>query len=363
MKKVDFIAFYLPQFHPIPENDQWWGEGFTEWTNVRKAKPLFKGHYQPHIPGTLGYYDLRNPEVRVKQAEMASQYGVTGFCYWHYWFGNGKRLLERPSMDMLASGEPDFPFCFAWANQTWTGIWHGLENKTLAEQQYPGYEDDVKHFYTMLPYFMDKRYIRRENKPLFVFYRPFDHPYLDGFIETWNELAIKEGLKGIYFLGISYQRKHSFKNLDGIIFHDAYLGKSSFSFFDKVVKKIIKEYPEVLVSQWKNSCHVLSYKDMIERTSNIPLMENQFPTLHVGWDNTPRSAKRGKVFHDYSPELMRLHIEKTLNLVKDRDNSFCFIKSWNEWAEGNYLEPDERFGYQKLEAFRKALSDLKINCI
>ena len=169
--KARLIALYLPQFHPIPENDQWWGKGFTEWTNVAKAVPMFSGHYQPRIPADLGFYDLRVPEVRMAQAEMAAEHGVEGFCYWHYWFA-GKRLLERPFNEVLKSGEPKFPFCLAWANQTWTGIWHGAPDRILIEQTYPGIKDYESHFYALLDSFIDERYIKIDGKPVFVVYKP-----------------------------------------------------------------------------------------------------------------------------------------------------------------------------------------------
>ena len=153
------ISFYLPQFHPIPENDRWWGRGFTEWTNVTKAKPLFKGHYQPRLPADLGYYDLRLPEVREAQAELARNAGIEGFCYYHYWFG-GKQLLEQPFNEVVASGKPDFPFCLCWANQTWTGVWYGAPHRTLVEQTYPGREGHRRHFLALRRAFLDERYLR-----------------------------------------------------------------------------------------------------------------------------------------------------------------------------------------------------------
>ena len=161
------IAFHLPQFHPIPENDEWWGKGFTEWTNTGKAKPLFPGHDQPKVPTDLGYYDLRLPEARKAQADLARKYGVEGFCYYHYWFG-GKRLLERPVNEIIASGEPDFPFCLCWANESWTGIWHGAPRRMLMEQTYPGEADHRAHFEYLLTAFRDKRYITVDGRPRFV---------------------------------------------------------------------------------------------------------------------------------------------------------------------------------------------------
>lgn len=351
------IAFYLPQFHVIPQNDEWWGEGFTEWTNVKKAKPLFDGHYQPHIPGKLGYYDLKEESVRVKQAELAREYGIYGFCYWHYWFGEGKRLLDGPAKDFLKSGKPDFPICFAWANQTWSGVWHGAPNRILIEQKYLGQADDQAHFYELLPYFKDSRYIRIDNKPLFLFYRTFDHPYLDEFIGHWNTLAQKEGLDGIYFLGISYQKENPFQNLNGFAFHDKFLSKGKFSLFEKLVKKTTKYYPDELISKLTKGCVVKSYQEMVQRTYNERMPGSSFPTLFTGWDNTPRSGKRGIVQSDFNMELFEKHLQKLLNSMNGEDEPIFFIKSWNEWAEGNYLEPDHRFKMEKLQIIKKVLKE------
>jgi len=199
-KRARLIAFYLPQFHPIPENDQWWGPGFTEWTDVAKAKPLFPGHYQPHIPADLGFYDLRVPETRAAQAELARKAGIEGFCYWHYYFA-GKRLLERPFNEVLASGEPDFPFCLGWANHKWVGR-QGL----LIDQTYPGPADHEAHFYSVLPAFHDRRYIRVKNKPLFLIFYPKGLPDAKAFIDQWQNLAVKNGLEGIHFVANQHAR-------------------------------------------------------------------------------------------------------------------------------------------------------------
>lgn len=205
-RKVRVIAFYLPQFHPIPENDKWWGKGFTEWTNVGKARPLFKGHYQPRVPADLGYYDLRLADVRDAQAELARTAGIEGFCYWHYWFGDGKQLLERPFNEVLITGKPDFPFCLGWANETWTNkSWEEGTRKqklsVLLEQKYSR-DDHIKHFYSVLPAFKDKRYITVDGCPLFLVYKPLDIPQVNEFILLWSDLAKQNGLKGIHFVGV-----------------------------------------------------------------------------------------------------------------------------------------------------------------
>ena len=198
---ITSIAFYLPQYHPCEENNIWWGKGFTEWTNVAKAKPLFYGHKQPNIPSELGFYDLRLEEVRIAQAELAKQAGISAFCYWHYWFGNGKRLLERPFNEVISSKNPDFPFCLAWANHSWYAkTWDKKgTKKLLIEQTYPGKDDFIAHFNELLPAFKDKRYLKYGNKPIFVVFKPLDIEF--DYISLWNDLAIKNGFDGVYFIG------------------------------------------------------------------------------------------------------------------------------------------------------------------
>src|SRR5665647_256742 len=191
--KIRPIAMYLPQFHPIPENDEWWGKGFTEWTNVAKAKPLFKGHYQPHLPADLGFYDLRLEESRIAQAEMAKVNGIYGFCYYHYWF-NGKRILERPFQEIFETGKPDFPFMLCWANENWTRTWDGGNHHILLEQKHSP-EDDRNHIKALIPYFKDSRYIRVDNKPVFSVYRASLFPDISNTIRIWREEAEKEGLE------------------------------------------------------------------------------------------------------------------------------------------------------------------------
>jgi len=200
VKRPTVVALYLPQYHPIPENDEWWGKGFTEWTNVANAQPLYPGHHQPSLPADLGFYDLRVPETRLAQADMARAYGVDAFCYYHYWFGNGRRLLQRPFDEVLASGQPDLPFMLCWANQTWSGVWHGLSDRILVEQVYAGQKDHEAHFEMLLPAFQDARYLRIDGMPVFKVYRPTELPEPRKTISLWQDMARAAGLPGIYFL-------------------------------------------------------------------------------------------------------------------------------------------------------------------
>ncbi len=348
--KIRTIAFYLPQFHPIPENDLWWGKGFTEWTNVGKAKKLFYGHEQPKVPADLGYYDLRVPETRRAQADMARAYGIEGFCYWHYWFGNGKRLLERPFNEVLASGEPDFPFCLAWANESWKGFEHGLVNRNmLIEQLYPGKEDYAAHFYEVLPAFKDKRYITVNGKPLFMIYKPFLFDEIVDFIRLWQQLAKENGLPGIHFVGHHWDVKEINKVLDmGFdavsINRVANYEKAHRSFFNRMKR----EYNRCFRGVKK----IFEYQKVVPYLSGIEDAENVvIPMLLPNWDHTPRSGKQGAVFHRSTPELFRIHVREVLNRLKNKpaEQKIVFLKSWNEWAEGNYVEPDLKWGLQYLE--------------
>ena len=225
--KIQFLAYYLPQFHPIPENDAWWGKGFTEWTNVTKAKSLFKGHEQPILPADLGFYDLRVPEVQEEQSKMALEYGIDGFIYYQYWFGNGKMLLEQPAEQMLKNKDITLPFCFCWANETWKGIWHGLDNPdVLIEQTYDGEKGFIDYFNYLLPFFTDERYIKVDNKPMFHVYRFDDIPDAEDFINTFNELAIVNGFAGIHFIAIIAS--------DDIMKNDKIYGKVGIEVFQKM---------------------------------------------------------------------------------------------------------------------------------
>lgn len=361
-KKARLIAFYLPQFYPIPENDLWWGKGFTEWTNSSKARPMFRGHYQPRIPADLGYYDLRLPETRIAQAEMAKDYGIEGFCYWHYWFGNGRRLLERPFKEVLESGKPDFPFCLGWANQTWTGIWHGCPNRVLIEQKYPGSKDHEEHFASLVPAFSDKRYIKIDGKPVFVIFDPKNLPNSEELIEIWNRLALCSGFSGIYFIGhkdyLWEPGEHNFdasiQNCFGYALQRMDGSKRHIKRFYRLTGINIDQ----LYNRLFNKPRIYQYKEFIKHMT-LPLRKDivQYPCVVPNWDNTPRSGWRGVVLKNSNPELWRLHLESAFAQVYDRDydRRIIFIKSWNEWAEGNYLEPDHKFQKKYLEVVRETI--------
>jgi lipopolysaccharide biosynthesis protein len=345
------IAFYLPQFHPIPENDAWWGKGFTEWLNVAKATQLFPGHYQPHIPADLGFYDLRLPETRIAQAEMAREYGIEGFCYYHYWFA-GKRLLERPFNEVLRSGKPNFPFCLCWANESWTGVWHGSPDRILIEQTYPGPDDDAAHFHALLQAFCDDRYITVDDKPLFMVYAPHELPHAKRTTDLWRELALKSGLKGLYLVGIQNEPwipgEHGF---DGASVRNLGRVRNSGRGILWQLKKAYRKnrgFPELIYS-YKNAIPHL----LLPESSKL----NVYPAVIPNWDNTPRVGLNGWILHGSTPELFEQHLRSCIQQIhsKPSEHRIIFVKSWNEWAEGNHLEPDLVFGRGYLEVVRKEI--------
>lgn len=376
--KARVIAFYLPQFHPTPENDLWWGKGFTEWTNVAKAKPSFKGHVQPKIPTDLGFYDLRLPEAREAQAEMAKEYGVEGFCYWHYWFGNGKRLLDRPFKEVLESGKPDFPFCLGWANHSWSNkTWQknqAFQSDTMfVEQTYGDIEDYTKHFYTVLKAFKDPRYITVDGKPLFFIFDPQSIPDLEEFVTLWRKLAVENGLKGVFFVG----KVASVGKFDQGIAHD-YLTDAKKNYdaslnrgidavnsvnlrraemlavgkYSKMLDRLVnKVFPGAKIEKY-------DYKKIIENLfTEEDQLENIYPTIIPRWDKTPRVGKRSYVYTDSTPELFEKSVRQAVEMIKNKqpEHKIIFLQAWNEWGEGNFMEPDMEFGRGYLEALKRAI--------
>lgn len=355
--KARVIAFYLPQFHPVPENDEWWGKGFTEWTNVANAKPLFKGHRQPIIPGELGYYDLRSPEVRVQQAQLAQEYGIEGFCYYHYWLGNGKRLLEYPFSEVLKSGKPDFPFCLCWANHDWTTVWCG-GNDVIARQLYPGTDDYINHFYALLPAFMDARWIKIDGKLLFFVFRPNEIPNPREFTDTWRDLARKENLPDFHFVGSGYSTWNSLQKdgFDSTVFWRHRI-------IEQIEKKKIYKLPiniyRRLQRKYRNKPAVFSYKKAMKYfLGNNGCKPYEYPCIIPNWDSTPRLGAEGVVLKDSTPELFRIHVKQTIKQISNRsfENRVVLLKSWNEWGEGNYIEPDSQFGRQYLEVLKDEIT-------
>lgn len=357
-RDVRAIAFYLPQFHPVPENDEWWGKGFTEWRNVTKAKPLFPGHYQPHLPSDLGFYDLRCPETRAEQARLAREHGIHGFCYYHYWF-NGRRILERPFNEVLASGEPDFPFCLCWANENWTRVWDGGEKNVLLEQRYH-HDDDLAHIQSLFPAFRDQRYIRIDGKPLFLVYRTELLPDPARTAMIWRDAARQAGIGELYLA-----RVENFSSDDPrTIGFDAavefapdhvdvgkLLYRGGFHRFLASAGLLPKSYVENTVAR---------YQALAQGTLRRPDPDfKRFHCVTPSWDNSARRKRGAWLYVGSTPERygawLKGTIEKTIRKFQG-DERVVFINAWNEWAEGNHLEPDLKWGRAYLEATRVALN-------
>ena len=376
---MKIIAFYLPQFHNIPENDEWWGNGFTEWTNVKKAKPLYEGHMQPRVPLGGNYYNLLDDNVKIWQADLAKKYGVYGFCYYHYWF-NGKMLLEKPMEQMLANKEVDIPFCICWANEPWTKAWVGDEKKMLIAQEYGQEEEWKQHFMYLLPFFKDERYITKDGKPLFVFYRPDIVPCMKEMIETWDKLAKENGLSGITFAFQSgdydWNNSKEAKLFDyDIEFQPPYASHWLYSNDGKIISALKKcrrllagwagkkfgiDLYRYGTAQYKKMTGqtVANYDSMWQKIIEAkPMRSNSIPGAFVKWDNTPRHGERGQI-NVGTPEKFEYYLSKQIKHAReDYHEDMIFMYAWNEWAEGGYLEPDEDDKYGYLEAIKRALEE------
>jgi GT2 family glycosyltransferase len=347
---VRLIALFLPQFHPIPENDRWWGKGFTEWTNVTRAKPNFAGHQQPQLPADLGFYDLRLAETRRAQADLARDYGIHGFCYYYYWFG-GKRLLNRPLDEVLASGEPDFPFCICWANESWSRRWDGRESDILMAQQHSE-TDDLAFIRHLQPLLRDHRYIRIHGRPLIIVYRIELFPDPARTAEVWREYCARSGVGEIFLACVQ-----SF----GLTADPRAFG------FDAVVEfpphdLSVPLDPQPQMDNPDFTGRVYDYRATAECFMQRPLPEHRFlRTAMPSWDNTARRQDAGTIFLGSTPALyehwLSTLIEQTRQLNPPGER-FVFVNAWNEWAEGNHLEPDQLHGHGYLEATRAALGDM-----
>lgn len=358
------IAFYLPQYHPIPENDEWWGKGFTEWRNVCKAKPLFEGHYQPHVPADLGFYDLRLQEARVAQADLAREYGINGFCYYHYWF-NDKRLLERPVEEMLASGKPDFPFCLCWANENWTRRWDGQDSSILIEQVYSE-EDDHAHIRDLFRFFMDPRYIRINGKPLFLVYRTEYIPDPARTAEVWREESRKAGIGEIYLVRVESVGSVGCVNPYEIGF-DAALEFApdwnsmrskitSFAPGDPELPEIIELPNEVYENNYTRSYLELMAQMLKKEQPAYPWLRCVTPA----WDNSARRSENAVILLGSTPAIYKQWLEQVINktIVSNRPaERIVFVNAWNEWAEGNHLEPCIKWGRAYLEATKSGIDN------
>lgn len=369
MKSIRPVAFYLPQYHPIPENDEWWGKGFTEWTNVTKAKPLYKGHYQPHVPVELGYYDLRNAATRAAQATMAKDNGIYGFCYYHYWF-NGKRLLEQPFNEVLQTGQPDFPFMLCWANENWTRIWNGGDKDILMQQHYND-ADNTAHICSLIPAFKDSRYIRVDGKPVFVVYRSSLIPDVKAMLNCWRNEASKEGIE-LYLCSMEtfgdFGDGHLENGFDSAINFEPFGEKLELftkkQQLEKINHKFSGWYLEYKLSSERKRQYMLqqirlrpNYKEYVDFVLQQPSVKyKRYPGITPMWDNTARRKTDPFLFRNPSPAKYKEWLQHELQQFKpySAQENFIFINAWNEWAEGNHLEPCEKFGSSYLTATKEA---------
>lgn len=355
MEKIKIIAFHLPQYHQIPENDEWWGKGFTEWTNVKKAKALFEGHHQPKKPLDHFYYDMTKYDTRVWQADLAQKYGIYGFCYYHYWF-NGKLLLEKPLESLLKEKEITLPFCLCWANEPWARTWDGKGNQILINQEYGNETEWINHFSYLEPFLKDSRYIRIDDKPIIVIYRCSSIECYDEMIHCWREESRKRGIGELYIIdeNNSFQSHYENNSSDAILdLEPMYTIQYGRSICQKILQRIRSQMKAI---KYKNSIH---YYDYDEIWRNILRRKAKNDKKHylgafVSWDNTPRKGKRGVVIEHSTPERFHYYMRKQIEHARKTGCEYIFLNAWNEWAEGTYLEPDEENSYQYL----KAIADL-----
>lgn len=377
-KSVKIIPFYLPQFHTIPENDKWWGEGFTEWTNVKKAKPIFEGHNQPRIPLNNNYYNLLDDEVKIRQAETAKKYGIFGFCYYHYWFQDGKKLLEKPAEQMLRNKDINIPFCFCWANENWSKNWDGGNQEVIMKQDYGKKEDWEKHFNYLLPFFKDERYITVNGNPLFIIYKPEQIVYLYQMVSYFKNRSKEEGFPGlcmafqfptyytdmyyrddIFDYRIAFEPVYS-RNVENL--NRTYSKKVSLirkiageNFLSKYREKRMNASSATFINRQK-SASVYYYDETWERILTNHWTEEFLPGAFVDWDNTPRN-RHGVLYTDFTINKFADYMKQLVSRANRENKPMLFINAWNEWAEGAFLEPDEKYKYQKLTAVKESLKE------
>ncbi len=360
MHSPRLIAFHLPQFHRIPENDAWWGNGFTEWTNVRKSKPLYKGHRQPAVPLDNNYYNLTEPAIRGWQARLARAHGIYGFCYYHYWF-KGRKLLEKPCEAILESGTPDFPFCFSWANESWTRAWDGANHEVLIQQDYGSEPDWKAHFDYLLPFFRDRRYITHNGKPMFLIYRANDFAGMPKMIACWDRWAQEAKLPGIFFVKTltAFDGRHGTEGFSASACMEPWLtvrGRAAPALrcqwhAQKLVCRLLSAWgrPQKLRYVYEDI-----WKQMVKRT----YAANEFRGAFVGWDNTPRRGPDSWIFMGGTPEKFRAYMEQQLAGAAQDGAPYVFVNAWNEWAEGAYLEPDVTHEYAYLQGLKAAVDSI-----
>ncbi|MBW7618013.1 glycosyltransferase WbsX family protein [Citrobacter portucalensis] len=359
------IAFYLPQYHIIPENDEWWGKGFTEWTNVKKAKPLFKGHSQPRVPLNRHYYNLLNKETLIWQADLANNYGIDAMCFYHYWFA-GRLLLEKPAEILLANKDIDMQFLFSWANEPWTRTWDGSHKDILMAQEYGTVEDWEKHFNYLRPFFEDPRYLKHNGKPIFILYRSAGFDECDQWIACWRRLAKNTSFKDIHFVNSHTSFINDTRKLDfnaNLYFEPMCTVGHDLGGYNKKFKKIVaraKRFLNTIIGT-KFVENKLNYDFVWRKILAKDINEIQYPGAFVDWDNSARKNTRALVMTGASPEKFSFYFEKIYNKGSISGCPYIFINAWNEWAEGTYLEPDEKNKYSYLESIHAITKKNKIS--
>ena len=370
MSNIKTIAFYLPQFHSIPENDKFWGEGFTEWNNLKNASPLFDNHYQPREPYNDNYYDLSDVKVMEWQCSLAKEFGLFGFCFYHYWF-NGKPVMEKPLINFLNNKEIDFPFCLSWANESWTNAWAKPDNRVLLEQKYGDKIEWKHHFDFLLPFFKDNRYIKENNSPMIIIYRPYLFDDITEMMDYWKELAIENGFDGLIFVSQRYEdynfKPSIYQYMDYNIEYQPYKcfsekdkPSSLLKFLVGIQDFILKNFNlDVSFRKKKGKLQKYDYDEMWQRIINLkPISEKSIAGAFVDWDNTPRYKYRGKVFIGATPEKFEKYMKEQIKHIKeDYMNDYLFIFAWNEWGEGGYLEPDKKYELKYLKALSNSLKE------
>lgn len=362
--KPKIIAFYLPQFHTTPENDKWWGEGFTDWVSARNAERLFPGHYQPRLPAHSNYYNLLDKKTMSRQAELAKKAGIYGFCIYHYWFGNDKKLLEKPAENLLQWKDIDMNYCFSWANESWVRSWSKFDGNSwmvtednkelnqgmLVQQEYGDEKEWKKHFEYLLPFFRDQRYIKKDNKPVFVIYKPENIKRIRLIVQYWNLLARKQGFDGIYFIGTNDPKWKK----DGL--NAELLYEPQYTFGDRPSALMMK-MQKVLK---RNNIHFLqlySYDKFWKKILNRKIKEKTYRGGFVDYDDTPRKGVDGIVVNGMTPRKFGNYFRQLYNKAADRGDEYVFLTAWNEWGEGAYLEPDQRYGMRCLWELRQIVKE------
>lgn len=363
---VKLLAYYLPQFHEIPENNEFWGKGFTEWTNTKKAKPLFLGHYQPRVPYKENYYDLSDPQVMVSQMKMAKKYGIYGFCFYHYWFGNGKILLEKPVENILKTPEADLPFCIAWANEDWVKTWHGTggENRLLIKEEYGDEKEWERHIEWLLKFFVDKRYIKKENKPVLLLYNTSAIPCRNQMLELWDKKVKEVGFDGIWIVAMKKTNgdRVKYKGISAnVAFEPRRTRQETKKFQSEWCQYKLKNGERLSkIPVLRKFIHTRFDYDTVNRAMlNNKHKKNEYRGVFTDYDETPRRKEWSLLFTGSTPAKFQKYLEQNIQKSIEEGNEFLFINAWNEWGEGACLEPDQRYGFAYLKAVKRALENIK----